>query len=114
MHHRHAECTPARQLATNGTGALKMQSTFQGELLLSYSDADLVQFIHQVPRLSGHNAICLLSNNYLAKCYEVDEVEDTIRAVNIARRLGVRAPGIERAVKVDNYCRDYCDPRSSL
>lgn len=83
--------------------ALKMQSTFQDQLLLSYSDADLAQFIHQVPCLPGHNGIFLLSNNYLAKCYRIDRVEDTIRAVDIARRLGIRAPSIERTVKVDNY-----------
>ncbi|KAL9104550.1 MAG: hypothetical protein Q9163_000524 [Psora crenata] len=100
---QHAETSHHYHTPTRDTGALEMQSCFQDELLLSYSDADLAQFIRQAPRLPGHNGICLLSKSYLAKCCDIDEVEDTIQAVPVARRLGIRTPSIERAITVDNY-----------
>jgi hypothetical protein len=78
-----------------------MQSCFQDDLLLSYSDEELAQFIHHAPHLPVHKGIHCLSDRYLAKYYRGDQVEDTVRAVDVARRLGVRAPSIQRVVDVN-------------
>jgi hypothetical protein len=61
------------------------------------------------------NGVCLLSDRYQAKCYRDGEVEDTVQAVNVALRLGVRAPRIHHVVELDGdrFCvMDRIDGRT--
>ena len=83
-----------------------MGSNFQEELLQSYSDADLAGHIQASPRLAPSSSIFLLSANLLAKHYQPDMVEDTVRVVELARQLGVRVPHIKRVIEFngDAYC----------
>jgi serine/threonine protein kinase len=83
-----------------------MCSNFQEELLQSYSDADLADHIQASPRLAPSSSIFLLSTNLLAKYYQPNLVEDTVRVVELARQLGVRVPDIKRVIELNGnaYC----------
>jgi serine/threonine protein kinase len=83
-----------------------MGSSFQEELLQSYSDTDLAGHIHASPRLANSPSISLLSANLLAKRYRPDLVEDTVRVVELARQLGIRVPHIKRVIEFNSnaYC----------
>ena|SRR2546421_11585498 len=83
-----------------------MGLNFQEELLQSYSDADLAGRIQASPRLAPPSSIFLLSANLLAKHYQPNLIEDTVRAMELARQLGVRVPHIKRVIEFhgDAYC----------
>ena len=83
-----------------------MLSIFRDDLLLSYEDADLVHYIRESPRLSPYSAISFLSAKYLSKACRPDPIDDTLKAMEVARCLGVRVPHVKRVVEFDGtaYC----------
>jgi serine/threonine protein kinase len=83
-----------------------MLSAFRDDLLLSYEDVDLVRCIRDARRLSPFSAISLLSANYVSKEYQPGLIEDTLKAMELARRLGVRVPSVKRVVEFEGmtYC----------
>lgn len=83
-----------------------MNSSFQERLLLTYSDATLFEYIRQSPRLAPFSSVYLLSTNLIAKYCEPELVEDSIRAAELARALGIRVPSIKRKIEANDnaYC----------
>jgi Phosphotransferase enzyme family len=83
-----------------------MSSSFQDDLLQSYSDDELVHHIHNSPRLAPMSRVYLLSTNLLAKCIDLELVEDSVTAMDVAHELGVRVPSVKRTVqsKAGAYC----------
>ncbi|KAH7311619.1 ankyrin repeat protein [Stachybotrys elegans] len=75
-----------------------MDSTFDDEQVLSYTDAQIVHYFEILPRLPESPRITSLSAKYVAKHYHEEEAEDAIRAMEFASRLGVRVPRIKRIV----------------
>jgi hypothetical protein len=71
-----------------------------------YSDAELIQHIVQSPVVTPGSRVSLVSPNLLAKHYEPSEVEDAVKAMEIARQLGIRAPCTKRVVR--NEQNAYC------
>ncbi|OAA57517.1 Protein kinase-like domain protein [Niveomyces insectorum RCEF 264] len=77
-------------------------ASFQGHQLEHYADAQLSRFIREAPSLQHHEGILLLSDTHVAKRYAADRAEDANEAIELACRLGVRAPAIKRTVEVDD------------
>jgi Phosphotransferase enzyme family len=72
------------------------------ELVLSYSDAELVQHISRCPTLSAvAPRIRVISPLLVAKDVPDDEAEDELAALEMAERLKIRAPIVRRVVKGD-------------
>ncbi|KAF1847825.1 kinase-like protein [Cucurbitaria berberidis CBS 394.84] len=90
--------------------------SFQNDLLECYSDAELVCHIDKSPRLTPFSAISLLSTRYLAKTYVPEALEDSVRAVEVARQLGVRVPDIKRTIKSNDgaFCIMECIEGTTL
>ena len=76
-----------------------MSSSFEDDLLPIYSDDELEHLVQDSPRLAPTSRIFILSPNLLAKRYRPHLVEDAIKAMDVARELGVRVPCIKRTVK---------------
>lgn len=83
-----------------------MSPSFEDDLLQSYSDDELKHFILDSPRLTPISNVFLLSANLLAKHYEPHLVDDTIKAVDEACKLGVRVPCVKRIVNCES--NSYC------
>jgi Phosphotransferase enzyme family len=83
-----------------------MHSDFHDDLLQSYSEAELAHHITASPRLAPISSVFLLSATLLAKHYEPPLVEDTVKAMEVARQLGIRAPCIRRIIAYQGnaYC----------
>lgn len=75
-----------------------METAFQDDQLLDYSESELVQFLETSPSLEKYGSIILLSSRYLAKSYRANEAEDAIRATELAVGLGIHVPRIRRTV----------------
>lgn len=50
----------------------------------------------------------ILSDNHLGKHYWSDDVEDALRAMNLASGLGIAVPQVHRAVKDDEDSSRHC------
>jgi hypothetical protein len=70
--------------------------------ILSCSDPELAALIRESPRLEQYPGIVLLSDRYLAKGYESTAADDTIEAVQVAHRLGIRVPRVVRWVRCED------------
>ncbi|KAK2594847.1 hypothetical protein QQS21_007435 [Conoideocrella luteorostrata] len=68
------------------------------DIILYGSDAEIKALISQSPRLERHNGIVLLSSRFFAKAYRPDCLADTIKAIEIARALGIRTPQLIRLI----------------
>ncbi|TVY15493.1 hypothetical protein LARI1_G003602 [Lachnellula arida] len=68
------------------------------DLLQSYCDADLVQYIQKAPRLPDNNMISILSATLIAKNCPLDLLQDTLGAMEAAAQLGIRVPDAKRIV----------------
>lgn len=79
-----------------------MPSKFEDDLLHSYSETELDKLICESPRLAPRSSVFVLSANLLAKYNEPEEVEDTAKALNVARQLGIRVPNINRVIKLES------------
>lgn len=76
-----------------------MDSDFQDDLLQSYSETELIRHILASPRLAPISSIRLLSKNLLAKYYGAPLVDDALKAMDIAHRLGIRVPCVKRKIR---------------
>src|SRR2546423_3780398 len=80
----------------------KMDSEFQEQHLSNYSSPDLVRYILASPRLSAPPCnVFLLSRTLIAKRLMADEAPDELKAMDIARQLGIRVPDIKRTIKAE-------------
>lgn len=70
--------------------------------VLSCPDLELAAFVCESRKLEQHPGISLLSNGYLAKAYNAASVGDTIEAVDVAHRPGIRVPRIIRSVRSED------------
>lgn len=77
-------------------------ATHLDNCIVSGSDSELLGLIRESPTLEQHGGIALLSNRYLAKYYYLASVEDAIKAVDVTRKLGIRAPRFVRSVLCEN------------
>jgi len=76
-----------------------MDSDFQDDLLQSYSETELIRHILASPSLVPISSIHLLSKNLLAKHYEASLVDDALKAMDTAHRLGIRVPCVKRTIR---------------
>lgn len=83
-----------------------MDSRFDDDQLLSYTDAQLTHYIDTLPSLPNYSNITLLSPKYVSKAYMEEEVEDAIQAIKFASGLGIQVPRIKRRLQVGDcvYC----------
>jgi hypothetical protein len=73
---------------------------FDEQLLLEYSDGELLSYISASP-LADSTPLCrvvILSPNLVAKRISEDGSIDELAGIHLARRLGVRVPDIKRIV----------------
>src|SRR5882762_3281265 len=76
-----------------------MDLDFQDNLLQSYSETQLIRHILASPSLVPISSIHLLSKNLLAKHYEAPLVDDALKAMDTAHRLGIRVPCVKRTIR---------------
>ena len=76
-----------------------MDSDFQDDLLQSYSETELMEYILASPPLAPISSVHLLSKNLLAKHYEAPLVEDALKAMDKAHQLGIRVPCVKRTIR---------------
>lgn len=83
-----------------------MNLDFRDDLLQDYSEAELAHHIKASPRFAPTSSIFLLSATLLAKHYEPPLIEDMVKATDVARQLGIRAPCIKRIITHEGnaYC----------
>ncbi|KAI1400266.1 ankyrin repeat protein [Hypoxylon fuscum] len=83
-----------------------MDSTFDDDQLLDYTDAQIAHYIDVLPRLPKYSNITLLSPKYVAKAYREEEAEYAIKATEFAFGLGIHVPRIRRTVHTNRmfYC----------
>lgn len=80
-----------------------MTSSSHDEAFMSTCEDSILQRrIDTSPHLENHRGITLLSDQFLAKSYDVDSAEDTIQAMTTAHHLGLRTPRIIRLLKSDD------------
>ena len=75
-----------------------MHSDFHDDLLQNYSEAELAHLITASPRIAPISSVFVLSPVLLAKHYQPQLVEDTVKAMEVAHQLGIRAPCIRRVI----------------
>ncbi|PWY93549.1 hypothetical protein BO94DRAFT_621935 [Aspergillus sclerotioniger CBS 115572] len=80
------------------TGTEDTDSGFRDDLLQSYPDAELIQYIISSPKSPSSYDVHLLSSKYIAKTCSHAEAEDAIKAMEIAHNLGIRCPRVQRTV----------------
>ncbi|PYH98722.1 hypothetical protein BO71DRAFT_395095 [Aspergillus ellipticus CBS 707.79] len=73
-----------------------MASQFRDDLLESYSDAELIDHIRSSLASAPHSRAFNLSSKFIAKCFELSEIEDATKAAKVASQLGIRAPSVRR------------------
>ena len=76
-----------------------MDLDFQDNLLQSYSETELIKHILASPPLAPISRVHLLSKNLLAKYYEPPLVDDALKAMDTAHRLGIRVPCVKRTIQ---------------
>jgi hypothetical protein len=79
-----------------------MDSGFKDELLQSYSDDELATHIGAAPRLISNepmSRIRILSPKLISKSCETRDAPDTLKAIDIACRLGIRVPAVKRTLR---------------
>ncbi|KAI9726870.1 MAG: hypothetical protein M1834_001468 [Cirrosporium novae-zelandiae] len=81
---------------------MDMDSDFDEEQLLSYFSADLVRYILKSPPLPSSHRVSFLSSNFVVKQSLPKNAEDDVRAMNMARQLGIRVPSMKRTIEIGN------------
>ena len=76
-----------------------MDSDFQDDLLQSYSETELIRHILASPSLVPISSIHQLSKSLLAKHYEAPLIDDALKAMDTAHRLGIRVPCVKRTIR---------------
>ena len=67
-----------------------MALAFQEELLERYTDLELAHYIASSPSCTSSSRVFNLSSNLIAKIYRTSEVEDALKATEVASQLGIR------------------------
>lgn len=80
---------------------------FNDELLMTYDDETLVSYIRQCPRTKESGAVYHLSPNLIVKAHEPECEKDGVKAMEIARDIGVRAPNVKRIVELEKSRRTF-------
>lgn len=75
-----------------------MASAFREDLLESYTDSELAHYIACLPSCES-SRVFNLSSNLIAKQYQPSEVEDAVKATEVAGQLGIRGPSIQKVIK---------------
>ncbi|KAL2868050.1 uncharacterized protein BJX67DRAFT_380258 [Aspergillus lucknowensis] len=78
-----------------------MASSFLEKLLTEYSDSELAQQIVSSPWCTSSSRVVNLSPNLIAKRHDSSEVEDVIKATEVASQLGIRCPFIRKTIKTE-------------
>lgn len=81
------------------SNAIIMPKESPDDVILYGPDAEVYALISRSPRLENNSAIVLLSSRFLAKAYRPDCLADTMKAIEIARALGVRTPQLVRLIQ---------------
>ncbi|KAF4464214.1 kinase-like domain [Fusarium albosuccineum] len=84
-----------------------MDSSFDDNRLLSYTDTEISDCIASLPNLPGYSTVTPLSSKYLSKGYRQDEFEDAAKSMEFASQLGIHVPRIRRTIEDDEggiYC----------
>lgn len=76
-----------------------MALAFREELLDKYRDLDLTRHIVSSPSCASTSRVFNLSSNLIAKQYDPSEVEDVLKATEVASQLGIRCPSIRKIIK---------------
>ncbi|GMF70654.1 unnamed protein product [Aspergillus oryzae] len=76
-----------------------MALAFQEELLERYTDLELAHYIASSPLCTSSSRVFNLSSNLIAKIYRTSEVEDALKATEVASQLGIRGPSVRKVLK---------------
>jgi hypothetical protein len=79
-----------------------MDRVFEEERLLTYSSAHLALYIFRSPQDPSSPRVFYLSAGHVAKKFYSKQVEDELRAMDMARQLGIRVPRIKRIIRVED------------
>ncbi|PLB54106.1 kinase-like protein [Aspergillus steynii IBT 23096] len=76
-----------------------MTLAFLEEQLEGYTDSELADHIVSSPRCESTSRVFHLSSNLIAKHYKPLELEDALKATEVASQLGIRGPCVRRTIK---------------
>ncbi|EAW18030.1 uncharacterized protein NFIA_079720 [Aspergillus fischeri NRRL 181] len=76
-----------------------MTPAFHEELLEVYTDSDLAHYIACSPSCTSTSRVFNLSSNLIAKQYEPSDVEDALKATEVASQLRIRGPSVRKIIK---------------
>ncbi|KAJ6177813.1 hypothetical protein N7519_008274 [Penicillium mononematosum] len=76
-----------------------MALAFREELLEGYTDLELAHHIVSSPSCAPTSRVFNLSSNLIAKQYEPSEIEDALKAIEIASQLGICGPSVRKTIK---------------
>ncbi|KAJ5471619.1 hypothetical protein N7530_008976 [Penicillium desertorum] len=76
-----------------------MALAFREELLEGYADFELAHLIVSSPSCASTSRVFNLSSNLIAKQYEPSEVEDALKATEVASQLGICGPSVRKIIK---------------
>ncbi|KAH8426417.1 uncharacterized protein LDX57_004155 [Aspergillus melleus] len=76
-----------------------MKLAFHEERLGEYTDSELGDHIVSSPTCASSWQVIELSPNLITKHYQRSEVEDALKATEVASQLGIRGPSIRRIVR---------------
>lgn len=76
-----------------------MALSFREELLERYTDVELAHHIVSSPLCAITSRVFNLSPNLLAKQYDPSDVEDALKATEVASQLGIRGLSVRKIIK---------------
>jgi hypothetical protein len=76
-----------------------MALAFREELLEGYADFELAHHIISSPSCASTSRVFNLSSNLIAKQYESSEVEDALKATEVASQLGICGASVRKIIK---------------
>ncbi|KAE8306797.1 kinase-like protein [Aspergillus transmontanensis] len=76
-----------------------MTSVFIEELLEGYTDSELAHHIVSSSSCASSSRVFNLSSNLIAKIYRPSEVEDALKATEVASQLEIRGPSVRKVIK---------------
>ncbi|GIK07374.1 hypothetical protein Aspvir_003037 [Aspergillus viridinutans] len=79
------------------------------ELLEGYTDLELARHIVSSPLCASSSRVFNLSSNFIAKRYEPSEVEDALKATEVASQLGIRCPSVRKMIKTQGNAYTIMD-----
>jgi hypothetical protein len=79
--------------------AARMTVAFVEEQLEGYTDLELAHHIFCSSQCASSSRVFHLSSNLIAKHYEPSELEDALKATEVASQLGIRGPCVRRTIE---------------